>query len=69
MNRLSTVRPIPFNLGIFAIYAPNLYIAREVFEVINTPERADLSGFVQSSSGEQIDWFVIRPRLDFTAVH
>jgi hypothetical protein len=59
----------PFTLGIFAIYASNLYLAREIFDTIDTLEQPATSGIQFSKCGERIEWFVLRPRLELTAVH
>lgn len=69
MYRPRTTHPIPFTLGIFVIYASNLYIAREIFDTIDTPEQADTSGILFSKCGQRIEWFVLRPRPGMAAGH
>lgn len=69
MYRSQTTRPIPFNLGIFVIHASNLYIAREIFDTVDTLEQADTSEILFSKCGQKIEWFVLRPRPGLAADH
>lgn len=63
MYRSRTARSVPYTLGIFVICASNLYIAREIFDTIDTLEQADTSRILFSKYGQRIERFVLRPRL------
>ncbi len=59
-NSSSTMRH-PWILGTFAVYAPNLKLARQVVEQVSSNEaNYERFGTVSLESGEEIDWINIR---------
>ena len=48
--------PRPWLLGSYAVYAPNLHLARRVYEYARTRSDPAPFGTVELESGETIDW-------------
>lgn len=70
MYHALTTPLIPFNLGIFAIFASDIYVAREIFEMIASVDCVDTSGVAHSRSGERVEWVATRRRAaDLAPIH
>ncbi|WP_334187851.1 hypothetical protein [Noviherbaspirillum sp.] len=61
MTNLSSTMRHPWILGTFAVYAPSLDLARQVYERVSSNEaHYEHFGTVSLESGEEIDWINIR---------
>lgn len=54
---MSTLQPTrPWILGSFAVYAPQLYAARQAYELLSSRSADASFGTVILPNGEEIDW-------------